>query len=180
MTNEPITIRETANERYARTTTGRCDPKTEQRIAVITARQTGTDPLGTDIPGAVVHCRKATDAEIADFDARTRRLAGSAAPLPEPVAPRPVRPKRSVPAGPLTTNDVIVWRAIAASLADHDAPPSRRELHRRTALGSLDTVTRCLDRLTAAGIVRIQPGIHRAIVLLEHPVPSADPAQEAA
>lgn len=68
--NEPITIRETPNQRYACTTTGRCDPKTEQRIAVMRLRELARiRPI--DEPDPVVICRSATAQELADFDART-------------------------------------------------------------------------------------------------------------
>ncbi len=90
MTQQPITIRETPNQRYARTTTGRCDPKIEARIQIIRARQTGTDPLRCDAR-PTVRVRKATDAELADFDARTRRLRGTPDPEQVPIRADPVR-----------------------------------------------------------------------------------------
>lgn len=170
-----IPPRETPAERYVRTTTGRCDPKTEARISVITERDRAADPLRCDQDPSV-RTRKATPAELAAFDARTESLRGDPAPASSP-APRV---PRTPPGRPLTSNDHAVWRAIAAHVAAHDAPPSRRELHRLTGVGSLDAIGHCLERLTAAGIVRSEPGIHRGIVLLEQPVLSDESAEEAA
>ncbi len=121
-----IPPRESANARYVRTTTGRCDPKTEARIVAIAARDRAADPLRCDAD-PTVKTRRATVAELAAFDARTRRQHGER--LPDPL--RDWTQSRIRRGQPLTGNDHAVWRVIAAHVSAHDAPPSRSVAARR-------------------------------------------------
>lgn len=192
MTQQPITIRETPTQRYVRITSGRCDPKTEARIEIIRAREKGTDPLRTDTPGAVVHCRKASPQELEAFDERTNRQPGDH--LPPPLTPedrliaavarsRPPRANRTAsklrPASPDTLNVTqrSVWRFIAEHVAARGYSPSVREIRRACGLSSLSVADYAIARLEATGVLRRTPGTARTIVLLLHP---NDPAQEAA